>query len=116
MIAAEQPDLFMVSWLPNSSSVSAARDAALAKLQENAGELFMAKASAFVASYLAAHGSASGEDITDACKAAGIVPHCDKAFGAVYLGLSRKGIIEKAGYCERRKGNGTAGGILWRLK
>jgi hypothetical protein len=26
-----------------------------------------------------------------------------------------EGFIEKAGYCERRKGNGTAGGIMWRL-
>lgn len=74
---------------------------------------FSARAQAFVLDYLATHGTASGEDITDACKAAGITPPEDRAFGAVYSTLSRRGLIVFAGFCARRKGHGTAGGRLW---
>jgi hypothetical protein len=76
---------------------------------------FTERAQAFVVAYLQQHGPASGEAITDACKGAGIVPPDDRAFGAVYQGLARRGVIEVAGWCLRRKGHGTAGGRVWRL-
>jgi hypothetical protein len=76
---------------------------------------FSARASAFVVDYLSAHGAASGEAITNACRAAGIVPHDDRAFGPVYQRLARSGRILKCGYCPRTKGHGTSGGIVWRL-
>ena len=69
----------------------------------------------FVLGYLARHGKASGEAIVDACKAVGLRPGEDRAFGSIFATLSRKGLIRCAGYCERQKGHGTAGGRLWEL-
>lgn len=91
------------------------RDAAMSRVQAKAGENFGRTASEFILSYLRQHGATSGEDITDACKAAGIKPHDDRAFGPVYMSLSRKGIIRKAGMVPRRKGHATAGGYVWEL-
>ena len=56
----------------------------------------------------------AGENITDACKAAGIVPHEDRAFGPVYLALARQGAIVRVGYMARRRGHG-APAPGWRL-
>lgn len=91
------------------------RDAAVAQVSANAGGDFSARAAEFVVDHLRL-GPAAGEDITDACKAAGIVPHDDRAFGAVYLKLQRAGKIEKCGTVARRRGHGTSGGSIWRLK
>jgi len=88
----------------------------MAHVARNAGEEFRARAREFVLSYLANHGDSSGEEITDACKEAGIVPpNSDKAFGAVYGSLARRGRIQKCGTCLRRKGHATSGGNVWRL-
>lgn len=96
-----------------------ARDRALASVSENA-ELrqpgFGDRAAEFVVEYLRTHGTASGEDITDAAKAAGITAHDDRAFGSVFMRLARQKRIVKSGYCARRKGHGTAGGIAWMIK
>lgn len=100
--------------------------AAARKAGERAGNLaadkaereangFRERATAFVLGYLQQHGVSSGELITDAAKLAGIKPPDDRAFGPVYATLARKGRIVAAGFCMRRKGNGTAGGRLWRL-
>ena len=70
----------------------------------------------FVKGWLARYGQQSGEDLVDAAVAHGHRPHDSRAFGSVFKGLVRKGIIECAGFCLRRKGNATAGGRLWRLK
>lgn len=83
---------------------------------QKAGEDFYTRACAFVLSYLGKHPVASGELITDACKLAGIRAHDDRAMGAVYGALSRRGLIEPCGDCPRKKGHGTSGGRLWRLK
>ena len=82
---------------------------------ERADPTFRERAQAHVLAYLKDHGTSSGELITDACKLAGIRPPDDRAFGPVYAGLARKGMIVSAGFCARRKGHGTAGGRLWRL-
>ena len=76
---------------------------------------FSERAQAFVLAYLAEHGKASGEDLTDACKAAGIKPAEDRAFGSVYSALSRRKQIVCVGYCDREKGHGTGGGKRWSL-
>lgn len=91
------------------------RDAAMSRIQAKAGEDFGRKAREFILSYLRQHGATSGEDVTDACKAAGITPHDDRAFGPVYMSLSKKGVIRRVGYCARRRGNMTAGGSIWEL-
>lgn len=93
----------------------AERDAAIEQVSKTAGEAFREEAKRFVVWYLRYHGPAPGETITDACKQAGIVPHDDKAFGSVYLSLSKRGIIHKTGTCLRRKGHATSGGNVWGL-
>jgi len=90
------------------------RDRSMKRVERNAGQEFGARARAFIVSHLREHGATSGEDLTDACKRAGIEPHDDRAFGPVFLKLSRDGDIESAGSCERRKGHGTRGGTIWR--
>lgn len=92
------------------------RDAALAQVERNAGKAFAELARAFVLDYLERQVQASGEAITEACKRAGIRPHDDRAFGPVYMALSRAGKIEKCGSAIRQRGHGCAGGNLWRLK
>lgn len=83
---------------------------------EREAPAFIQRAQAFVLIYLEAHGATSSEVVTDACKEAGIKSSDDRAFGAVYQGLAKRGLIEPAGFCLRRKGHGTAGGRLWRLR
>lgn len=70
----------------------------------------------FIKGWLARYGQQSGEDLVDAAVAHGHKPHDGRAFGPVFAGLVRQKAIECVGYCERRKGNATAGGRIWRLK
>lgn len=58
---------------------------------------------------------ASGEALTDLCKRDGITAPDDRAFGAVYAQLVRKGQIRCVGFVPRAKGHGTSGGRVWRL-
>lgn len=97
-----------------------ARDTAMAQVTaraERADVLFQEKAADFVLQYLRHKrtGEASSEEITNACKAAGIRPPDDRAFGPVYMALARRRKIAKAGSCIRTKGHGTSGGNIWRL-
>lgn len=106
----KQPDLF---------SAAAERErnvSAVVQRAECAEPGFQARATAFVCAYLRHHSAAAGEDITDACRAAGICPPDDRAFGAVYQGLVRAGLIAKCGSAPRRKGHATSGGNVWRMK
>jgi DNA adenine methylase len=96
----------------------AERDSAMAQVAEHAeaeSPGFQDCARAYVLSYLAERGRASGEELTEATKAAGIVPPDDRAFGAVYGSLRKDGKIRKAGSSLRTKGHGTAGGNVWEL-
>lgn len=110
------PDLF--STVPSPSPrqrVTGDRDRLLTRLAAKQRADFMAKACAFVVRYLAQHGPTSGEALTLACRAAGIVPAGDdRAFGPVYMALVKQGAIEKCGSCRRERGRGTAGGNIWR--
>lgn len=94
------------------------RDVALRQVTaaaERSDIMFLERARKFVLFYLRRCGEASSEEITDAAKASGIRPPDDRAFGPVYLSLSRRGLIVKAGFCTRKKGHLTSGGNLWRL-
>ncbi len=112
MIVAEQFDLFPDEDGPDPRSE---RDEAMDRVSKNAGEAFNENARRFVLEYLSKHRQASGEDITDACLAAGIRPHDARAFGPVYMALSGRKLIVKTGTCPRRKGHLTAGGIVWAI-
>lgn len=76
---------------------------------------FTARASAAIVAHLARHGQASGEELVTACRAAGICPGDDRAFGSVFGRLKRDGRIVAMGTCVRTKGHGTAGGTIYRL-
>jgi len=80
---------------------------------ENAEPGFTERAADFIAWYLRARGPTPGELLTDLCKAHGIKPPDDRAFGPVFKSLLRRGEIRQAGWCERRKGHGTGGGRVW---
>ena len=97
------------------AGAEAARDAAVEQVADNAASGFVEAARAFVLTYLREHGPTPAEDVNDACRAAGITTKNAKAFGAVYGPLSRKGLIRKAGYCARRYGHATSGGVIWEI-
>lgn len=67
----------------------------------------------FMLGWLARWGDMSGEALTDAAKVHGFHPHDERAFGAVFGSLSRRGLIRCVGFCPRQKGHGTAGGRIW---
>lgn len=94
----------------------AARDRAMDLIERKAGREFSDAAAAHIVHFLSLHKEAKGEDITDAVKEAGCIPHDDRAFGPVFLRLLRSGAIESVGYVARRKGHGAPGGQVWRLK
>ena len=60
-------------------------------------------------------GPMSGEDLSLACKQAGVKPHDDRAFGPVYMVLARRGLIKKVGTVKRLRGHNTGGGNVWAL-
>lgn len=63
--------------------------------------------------YLEATPTASSEDLVDAAKRAGHVPHDDRSFGSIIAKLARDRKIRQVDTCVRRRGNGTAGGRIW---
>ena len=76
-------------------------------------EFSIEAAAACALKHLRSHGPLSSEILTDVCKQAGHVPPDDRAYGNVYRLLAREGRIKRHGYCQRRKGHGTAGGVIW---
>src|SRR5690349_469288 len=96
--------------------VAAARDKAMSQVEANAGPCFTARALEFVVKQLKKNGEMPGEEITDACVEAGIEPHDARAFGPVFKALIKDNLIERCGSCLRKKGRGTNGGSVYRLK
>lgn len=74
---------------------------------------FPAKAEKFILEHLAIVKQCPGEELTDVARAKGAIPHDDRAFGGVFQRLSRRNLIRTVGFCERKKGHGTAGGRVW---
>lgn len=89
---------------------------AMAQVQANAGPCFTARALRYVPEYLRKHGEASGEEISAACVEAGIKPHDLRAFGPVMKTLLKDQLIQRVGFCIRKRGHGTSGGSVYRLK
>ena len=99
----------------NITDAIGARNEAMGRVETHAGASFKEHATQFVLEYLRTHGATSGEELTTACVASGIKPHDERAFGVVFMSLSRKGLIFKVGTCVRVKGHGTSGGNIWDL-
>lgn len=90
---------------------------AAAKLAEQRAERatpgFSERAQALILEKLS-RGPASGEDITEFVRK--VLPMKDgRALGHAYSTLASQGLIRAVGSCKRRRGHGTAGGIVWSL-
>jgi hypothetical protein len=113
-----EPLLLPFASLPPKSSIDPTT-ALLSRMARRAGEAFREAAAACMVNRLA-HGEAlTGEQLTDACKEAGIRPPAhmdDRAFGPVFLVLSKSRRIVQVGTATRTKGHGTSGARLWRLR
>lgn len=103
--------------LPTPAEADASRDAGIERAASGrkVPADFVEQATAFVLAYLADHGPTSGEVVTAACVAAGIDPGELRAFGQVYLRLSKAGKIVVVGSCKRMRGNGCNGASIWGL-
>ena len=91
-------------------------DAAIAAGAEKATRVdpsFIDVACAHILAYLQAHGTSSGELLTDSCKLAGIRPVEDRHFGVVFQRLMRNKQIRVVGFAARAKGHGSSGGKVW---
>lgn len=75
---------------------------------------FRQRAEAAILQRLAA-GPASGEDLTDHVAASGVTFADGRALGGIYSSLRKRKLIRVVGTCNRRKGHGTAGGLIWGL-
>lgn len=96
----------------------AARDRAMARVEAKAESYrpsFADDAARFVLAYLRKYGPTSSETLTEACELAGIRAHDARAMGPVIMRLARAGAIVKAGHCQRKRGHGTSGGIIWSI-
>lgn len=95
-----------------------AGEAAIAAGERKAAKVapaFTSAACAHILAYLLAHGTSSGEMLTDSCKLAGIKSSDDRHFGAVFRRLLKDGAIRWAGSCKRIKGHASRGGSLYEL-
>ena len=93
----------------------AERDVAMTRVAEKAERVepgFSERAYEALVAYVAQHAEFGGEDATDAIKAAGIVPHDDRAFGPIYMAAVRNGLIKRVRFVPRRRGHGSPG-PLW---
>lgn len=91
-----------------------AANACLAKARKADPE-FAEKAAAAILAHLRVVHQASGEVLVDVAMAHGARCHDQRAFGAVFAGLSRRRLIRTVGFCMREKGHGTAGGRVWSI-
>ena len=102
-----------------ASTVDAEKRRLLKALEARTARLsadFRERASAYILAYLEAHGPTSGEELTDNCKQAAIIPPQgmdDRAFGPVYQRLAQANQIRVCGSTTRRRGHGTSGGRVW---
>lgn len=102
-------------------AIAAGHDCAARALEkaQRADSAFADRAKAFILEHLKNFGPTSGEDLTQACKDAGIVPaNDDRAFGGIFFSLSHpknSRIRCLRSDLPRRFGHGTSGGRLWGL-
>ena len=91
-------------------------DLLLERLRQRAGVAFRDAAEACMLRQLQHGAQLTGEQLTDGCKAAGIVPPGgldDRAYGPVFRRLAASRRIRQVGTAPRAKGHGAAGGRIW---
>lgn len=117
---SKQPDLFDQMnlppfTLPTIKQAEAERDLAILRTTVSNGPEFGRLAKEHILERLK-EGPVSGEELVLSCKNSGIIPEKDdRAFGGIFMSLSKKGLIVKAGSVQRRRGHNTGGGIVWAL-
>jgi repressor of nif and glnA expression len=62
------------------------------------------------------HGRLDAENVVLEVKARGMVPHDDRAFGAMFKMLIHRQLCQRVGQTTRRRGRGTAGNWLYELQ
>ena len=92
------------------------RDEALARIGQVVSPQWLDAARRFIVAYLTQHGPTAGEDLTDAADAFGLRPTDARHWGAPFATLVRRGVIENCGELPRRKGHGSRGGAVYRVK
>lgn len=118
-----QPALFDTPRIVSREDAAAARrrretDALLERIARRAGAAFRDAAEACMLRQLADGAHLTGEQLTDGCKAAGIVPPGDlddRAYGPVVRRLASAKRIVQVGTTTRAKGHGSAGARVWGL-
>lgn len=116
-----QPALFDVPRMVAPAEATAARrrrhtDLLLARIAARAGAAFRDAAAACMLKQLQCGAHLTGEQLTDGCKAAGIVPPGDlddRAYGPVVRRLASSKAIVQVGTTTRAKGHGSAGARVW---
>jgi hypothetical protein len=91
-------------------------DLLLERMRQRAGAAFREAADACMLRQLQHGAQLTGEQLTDGCKAHGIVPPCgldDRAYGPVFRRMASSGRIAQVGTAPRAKGHGSAGGRVW---
>lgn len=76
---------------------------------------FSRRAGDYMLALLVARGPMPGEDLTDACIAAGFDPGDARAFGMAFRYILAHG-ARVTGYCARRKGHGSSGGKVYGIE
>lgn len=107
-------DLFTLEVSREPESAVTKRNRILRQIERQTGRVEFQKLREFVLDQLR-NGSTSGEWLTDLAKQYNLLHGDERRMGAVLGSLSKAGLIVKAGTCQRRKGNATAGGIVWKL-
>ena len=62
------------------------------------------------------HGQLDAENIVVEVKERGLVPHDDRAFGAMFRALLNRQLCQRVGQTTRRRGRGTGGNWIYELK
>lgn len=75
--------------------------------------MFRIRALEFIVAYVKKYGEVSGETATLAAVHAGIKPHDQRAFGAVYQQALREKQLRIVGSVKRVRGHGSDGGKLY---
>lgn len=118
-----QPALFDTPRLASPEQAAEDRrrretDVLLDRIAQRAGAAFRDAAETCMLRQLADGAHLTGEQLTDGCKAAGIVPPGsldDRAYGPVVRRLATAKRIVQVGTTTRAKGHGAAGARVWGL-
>lgn len=90
---------------------------AASRAERVAGPKFSERVADYFLAVLTTRGPQTGEDLTDAARAAGFMPEDDRAFGQAFKRILQHGAeVVPGAIVPRRKGHGAIGGKLYRMR